>query len=38
MFQMDTSLFDEIVQFVLKVQGEIDQGVGYNILNPILWV
>jgi len=36
MFQMDTSLFDEIVQFVLKVQGEIDQGVGYNILNPTL--
>ena len=36
MFQMDTSLFDEVVQFVLKVQGEIDHGVGYNILNPIL--
>ena len=36
MFQMDTNLFGEIVQFVLKVQGEIDHGVGYNILNPIL--
>ena len=35
MFRMDTSLFDETVQFVLKVQGEIDQGVGYNILNHI---
>ena len=35
MFQMVTSLLGEIVQFVLKVQGEIDQGVGFNILNPI---
>ena len=27
MFQMGTNLFGEIVQFVLKVQGEIDHGV-----------